>query len=84
MRHKEILDRLLEINPQAVIIEGLDEAIIGYTQNNGFPNVAVYDTELCVSLLSSNGMSLEDAVDYFEYNVLGSHFGENSPIFVSL
>jgi hypothetical protein len=82
MRYKHIKKMLSEINPEAILVNDLDEAIIGYTQNNS--NVAVYDAELCISILSSNGMSLEEAVEYFEYNILNCYYGENSPIFISL
>ena len=82
MRQKEILDRLKEYNPDAVIVDGFDDAIIGYSQMPPF--CAVYDVEKCIAVLVEAGMTLEDSVEYFDYNVLGSYLGENSPIFVSL
>jgi hypothetical protein len=27
-------------------------------------------------------MSYEEAIEYFEYNVLGAYVGENTPIFI--
>ena len=82
MRHKEIINRLSEMNPSALLADGFDEAVIGHTQKD--PYVAVYDAEKCIAVLIESGMTTEEAVEYFEYNVLGSYVGENNPIFVSL
>lgn len=70
-------------NPSALFAEGFDKAIIGYTNGNG-PVLPVYDVEKCIIVLTDSGMNLEEATEYFEYNVLGSYMGENSPIFISL
>jgi hypothetical protein len=82
-RYKQIIERITELNPEALFAEGFDQAIIGYT-NGKNPIVPVYDVEKCIVVLTNSGMPLKDAVEYFEYNVLGSHFGENDPIFISL
>lgn len=82
MRHLEILDIIREHNPEAVIIDGFDEAITAYSQIPPFR--VVYDVEKCIAILVESGMTLDDAVQYFDYNVLGSYFGENNPIFISL
>lgn len=84
MRKEEILQRLSEINPEAVILDDFQDALIGYTENSFFSNSAVYDFEKCISLLIERGLPLNDAVEYFEFNVLGAYFGNNSPIFVSM
>ena len=82
MRQKEIIDRLSEMNPSALLADGFDQAVIGYTQKH--PYLAVYDSEKCIAILIESGMTTEEAVEHFEYNVLGSYVGENNPIFVSL
>ena len=84
MRQEEILQRLSEINPEAIIFDEFKEALVGYTENKNFSSVAVYDSEKCISLLIEKGHSLNEAVEHFDYNVLGSYLGSNSPIFVSM
>jgi hypothetical protein len=84
VRQKEVLQRLSEINSEAIVLDNFQDALIGYTQNSFIPNVAVYDTEKCISILIEDGMTPEEAVEYFDFNVLGAYFGENNPIFVSL
>lgn len=82
MRYKTIIERLEDLNPLAYLADGFDQAVIGHT--NKHPYVAVYDSEKCIAILIESGMTTEDAVEYFEYNVLGSYMGENSPVFASL
>lgn len=60
--------------------EGLDDAIIGVDERN---LRLVYSIEACINILNKD-MSWEDAVEYFEYNVLNTYLGEKTPIFVNL
>lgn len=83
MTPSEIVQRVKEENPKALLAEGFDQAIVGYTQNS-FPMVAVYDTEKCIAILTSSGMPLEQAVEYFEEDVLDKSYRSNQPIFISL
>jgi hypothetical protein len=82
MRYNEIIERLEELNPSALFADGFSQALIAHTSKS--PYLAVYDSEKCIAILIESGMSTTDAVEYFEYNVLGSYVGENGPIFVSL
>jgi hypothetical protein len=43
----------------------------------------VYDANLVIqSLITDQEMTEEEALDWFEYNVIGSYMGENTPIFI--
>jgi hypothetical protein len=74
---------LAEINEEILLADGFEEALVGYVERAGGPTVAVYDTEKCISILQENGMTEEEAVDFFYYNVVGSYMGENTPVFFS-
>ena len=44
--------------------------------------LAVYDRQKCIEILiDRDGMSEEEAVEYFEFNVTNAWVGENTPIF---
>lgn len=60
-----------------------DEAIIGVASRCGHEDILAYDADLIIQLLMNDGMTEEDAVEHFEYNVIGSWVGEGTPIFVS-
>ena len=62
---------------------GFEEALIGY--GNQFNNhVAIYDRDKCIDILMErDGMDIEEAEEYFEYNVQGAYVGEETPVFLN-
>ena len=45
--------------------------------------MAVYDYEKCIQVLvERDGMTREDAEEFFDFNVVGAYVGENTPIFL--
>jgi hypothetical protein len=66
-----MLERILDLFPDEsfLIMDGFDEAIIGFDQQN---MKLIYSVPDCIDILISEGMSEEDAIDHFEYNVRGS------------
>ena len=57
-----------------------DEAIIGVTLDGQ----VVYDEEvICLQLMSKDGMSEEEEIEYFEFNIAGAHI-EMGPIFINV
>lgn len=67
---------------QTLYVDGFGAAFIGYVINcNG--KVACYDYDKCIEILRQRDkMSLEEAIEYFEYNVLGAYFGEYTPCYL--
>ena len=64
-------------NPDAAMWDGFDEAIIGMTTNGH----VVYDISKIHELLMANSdMTLDEAIDYAEYNILCAYVGEFTPI----
>ena len=74
----EILKTLIERAPdqQFVLIDGFNDAVMGSTTEG----VLIYSATLCINILEEQ-MEKKEAFDYFYFNILGAHFGENSPIF---
>ena len=60
-------------------IKRFDPAIIG--QSDADLRV-VYSVEKIVDILSED-MTREEAVEYYEFNILGAYMGEMTPIYVS-
>jgi hypothetical protein len=77
----EIRDTLDEINPDAIIWDGFDEALIGIGERCGLGPVAIYDRETMVEILSEE-MTVDEADEYLEFNVIGAYVGEYTPIIV--
>ena len=62
--------------------DGFDEAILGVGYRCGQDEILVYDRDMCIHILVKDGMSYEEAVEYFEFNVEGSWVGDLTPMFV--
>lgn len=63
--------------------DGFDEAIIGLTRIAGRDDVIAYDYWKCIDILMTrDGMSAEDAVEYMEFNVISAYVGEFTPAFI--
>jgi len=80
----EFIEKIGELNPKALSVDGLDDAIIGF--GNQFPKeaVLVYDYSKCVELLmKQNDWDYIDAVEWMEFNVVSAYHGEGTPIFVT-
>ncbi len=76
-------DDLAEANPDALLADGLEAALVGYTVNHHHPQVAVYDIEKCIEVLvERDGMTPEEADEYLSFNTLGAYVGKNGPLYV--
>ena len=67
-----------------LLATGFDEAILGRGSRCGQPDIAVYDTEKIIDILVKQGMSHEEAVEYFDFNIVGAWMGDQTPIFMQL
>jgi len=74
-----IREKVAELNPEAIVWDDLDEAIIGLTTNGQ----AVYDINIIHEILMSQSeMTLDEAIDYAEYNILSAHMGDFTPVHI--
>lgn len=69
-------DEALTLEPR----EQFDKCIVGATY---YGDKVVYSAELVIqALMEDSEMTEEEALDYFEYNVIGSYMGDGTPIFI--
>ena len=66
-----------------MIMDGFDDCIAGVVQRYGQPTIVCYDKEKVLKQLMDDGMTDEEAVEYFEYNQIGAWVGEQTPCFIS-
>lgn len=89
---------IAEINPDALLVDGFDEAIIGMAERINLGPVVAYDVEKIIEILMKNmevepddieegqteiDVKKEMAYDYFYFNIQGAWMGEFTPIFVT-
>ena len=77
------LDEIADINPEAMLADGFDEAILGMCIQFGCEPVVAYDYSKCIDILvSRDGMTQSEATDYIQFNVIGAYVGNNTPVFI--
>jgi hypothetical protein len=81
MNRERAEELIMQSNPDALFADGFDDAILGIAERCGEYLVA-YDINKCITNLIGQGMTHDEAVDYFEFNVAGAYVGEGTPIFV--
>ena len=61
--------------------DGFDDCILGIAQrfNDYF---VVYDRDRVLETLRTRGMSDEDAIEWFEFNIVGAWVGDSTPAFL--
>ena len=80
---QELFEFLEELNPDALLADGLEAALVGVTVNHHHAHCAVYDIQKCIEvLMSRDGMTHEDADEFLSFNTLGAYVGPNVPLFV--
>ena len=80
---RQALDQLAdETGENFTVADGLDAAIIGVGKRCGQPYIVVYDRNLCIAALVDQGMSPEDAEEYFEFNTAGAWMGPETPLYM--
>lgn len=78
----DVYDELAEINPNALVANGFEDAYIGLTVGIG-PSLAVYDYDKCVEvLMKRDGMDEVDAIEYLDHNTVYAYLGEHTPVFI--
>jgi hypothetical protein len=73
-----ILDKILDMysDQEFLLADGFDSAIIGLDHE---ALRLIYSENKCIEILMQN-MDESDAVEYFEFNVVGAYVGEQNPI----
>lgn len=76
------LNRILENYPDQQILkcDGFDECVLGYEYNFDGNIRLIYSIDKIINKLIDEGMDLDDAIDYFEFNIRDSYVGEQTPI----
>ena len=82
MDYAEKKELLAELNPEALLADGFEDALVGIVQQFTRSR-ALYNRAKCIEILMErDAMTNEDAEDFFEYNVVGAWVGEYTPCFV--
>ena len=80
---QKINDYLESYDQTTMLMDGFDEALIGFSQRINEPLLAVYSWEKMVDVcVNRDRMSTEEAEEYINYNCIGAWIGNQTPIIV--
>lgn len=82
LQTQKILEWIDETFEIIVYPDGFEDCIVGVAEKFGGPPVAVLDLEKILSKLRKGGMTYEEALEYFEYNILGAYVGDQTPVYM--
>ena len=71
--------------PAYIKADGFDDCLIGLGFKFGNRGTLIYDQAKVIQKLIDNSegkITEEEALEYYDYNILGAYVGENMPIFV--
>jgi hypothetical protein len=72
-----------EIAEGAILLDGLDDAILGVVEEFGnSPRVLYSKHKILTILCERDGMTWSEAEEFYDYNILGLYAGEQNPIFL--
>lgn len=81
---ENFLEYISEINPEALYPTDLKEAVIGMVERFGRdPLILIDKTKVLEIYQKRDGMTPEDAIEFFEFNVLGAWVGEGTPCYMT-
>ena len=84
MTTKEKIDYISENCEDALLADGFDDAIVGIGDRCGMSSVVAYDVEKIIEILQTrDGMTEEEAQEFYSFNIIGAYVGEYTPIFLT-
>ncbi len=97
MTREDAEEILFESNPEALFLDGFDDAIIGIAERPNLGPIVAYDEDKIIDILITQmepdaddligndeiNVKLEMAWDYYGYNVKDAWVGENTPIIIT-
>lgn len=65
------------------LADGLEHAFLGLVYRGGLLDpVACYDYDAVIRGFMEDGCTEEDAIEHFQYNVIGGYVGERMPVYL--
>ena len=85
VKNNALLDRISDLYPDALKMDGYDDCIIGICHvfaKDGQKSIIAYSKEKVIARLMVDGMSYEEALEFHDFNQSGAYVGENTPCFI--
>lgn len=71
------------MSDKLLYMDGYDDCIVGIVERFGQEPIVCYDKNKVLSKLQNDGMTAEEAEEFFYFNQTGSWMGDSTPCFLS-
>jgi hypothetical protein len=68
---------------EMLTMDGFDCCIVGVVERMGHPPIICYDREKVIKKHMEEGMSYDEAEEFFEFNQIGAWVGDSTPCFLT-
>lgn len=82
MTYQHFINQLSDLNPDAVLFDNMDTAIVGVGYVGGGEPVAVYSRAKIYEKLLADGFSAEDANEYYAAKFFAIWAAEHTPVII--
>jgi hypothetical protein len=74
-----------EYTEGAILLDGLESAIVGIVEEFGNGNRVLYSKQKILNILQERDlMTMGEAEEFYDYNIIGLHAGEQNAVFLDL
>ena len=81
---EDMLEEIHEMNDQALFPTGYERAVIGYVERFGMDPLVLVDKEKMLEMMVADGMTYEESLEFYEFNIIGAWVGDGTPCFATL
>ena len=78
-RQEQLLNTIRELNPETMLADGFDDCVMGYDKDG---RVIYSVMDIIHTLMERDGMTQEEAIEFYEFNIECAYVGEYTPIYM--
>lgn len=67
---------------ELLFLNGYDDCIVGIMERFGMESIVCYDYDKFIQQMVSEGMSYDEAVEFYGFNTIGAWMGDKTPCFL--
>jgi hypothetical protein len=75
-------DIAAEHDHEILRVDGFDDCCVGLVERFGMPPVLLYDKAKMITKMVAEGMSEDDAEEFYAFNQIGAWLGDGTPVFL--
>lgn len=80
---KGVREIIAEAHPDILFMDGYDDCVLGVVRRFGLSPMVAYDEGKVIQKLIHDGMTEDEAYEWFEVNQIGAWMGETTPCFLT-